>query len=370
VGHDLTLGQRLAVAAGALGAASLTYHLVENPARGLARLREAPWRAIVAGAATTSVAAGVCLIAVPVIGRRVDALRPTYQARQLVPGPFDLGRLPAVVAESVTAPAVPSNLVPSLDRAAADVPSIYHEGCSATALDTEVRTPCFYGDLSSPTTVVLYGDSHAGHWFPALEAIAQQRRWRLAVVTKGACTGADQLTYLAQLKRDFTECQVWRQAAWQRIRALRPAAIVMASLINDRLPAAEAGEADRLWTPAWMRSVDALGATGAKLFYLNDTPTYGHFMPDCLATHLASPRFCAEKAAQVIREPARRREIIQAMRGRGVTVIDPLPWLCTATDCPVVIGNVLVYRDAHHLTTEYSRLLAPLLARQLTLDGA
>jgi hypothetical protein len=30
-----------------------------------------------------------------------------------------------------------------------------------------------------------------------------------------------------------------------------------------------------------------------------------------------------------------------------------------------VIGNILVYRDQHHVTTAYSRLLAPLLAEAL-----
>jgi hypothetical protein len=33
---------------------------------------------------------------------------------------------------------------------------------------------------------------------------------------------------------------------------------------------------------------------------------------------------------------------------------------------PAVIGNILVYRDQHHITTAYSRLLAPLLAARLS----
>ena len=53
VGYDLAWWQNLAVAAGAFGAAALTYGLVENPARGLRKLRQTPWRAIVAGAAMT-----------------------------------------------------------------------------------------------------------------------------------------------------------------------------------------------------------------------------------------------------------------------------------------------------------------------------
>ena len=40
---------------------------------------------------------------------------------------------------------------------------------------------------------------------------------------------ADVLIYLDTLKRNFTECRTWRDAAFRRIRALRPAMVVMAS---------------------------------------------------------------------------------------------------------------------------------------------
>lgn len=33
--------------------------------------------------------------------------------------------------------------------------------------------------------------------------------------------------------------------------------------------------------------------------------------------------------------------------------------------CPPVIGNVVVYRDAHHMTATYSATLAPALSRRL-----
>ena len=53
----------------------------------------------------------------------------------------------------------------------------------------------------------------------------------------------------------------------------------------------------------------------------------------------------------------------------GVTVIDPLPWMCLDTKCPIVIGNVLVYRDNHHITQPFSRLVAPMLDAQLPALG-
>jgi hypothetical protein len=49
----------------------------------------------------------------------------------------------------------------------------------------------------------------------------------------------------------------------------------------------------------------------------------------------------------------------------GVQVVDPLPWLCTPQTCPVIVGNLLVYRDDSHLSTPYSALLAPFIGAQL-----
>ena len=54
----------------------------------------------------------------------------------------------------------------------------------------------------------------------------------------------------------------------------------------------------------------------------------------------------------------------QVARANGVTVIEPIPWFCTDV-CPVVVGNILVWKDNSHLTTKYAALLTPLLEARL-----
>lgn len=41
--------------------------------------------------------------------------------------------------------------------------------------------------------------------------------------------------------------------------------------------------------------------------------------------------------------------------------VDPTPWLCTDTTCPVVIGDRLVYFDEDHLSPPFARSLTPQL---------
>ena len=49
-----------------------------------------------------------------------------------------------------------------------------------------------------------------------------------------------------------------------------------------------------------------------------------------------------------------------------IAVVDPHRWLCIdvdtdATLCPAVIGDMLVYRDGHHLTATAAMWLADLV---------
>ena len=363
-GRPLGTGENVLVALGALVLAALTYALVENPVRHLAALRDRPWRGLGAGAAVSVLAAGLCVL----IGFAYThaAGTSTYRAPVLQPTTFDVRDLPRTIAGSVDLPAVPGNLTPRLDRVAQDKPRFYREGCSGDFDDAEVKKPCAYGDLTSSTTVVLFGDSHAGHWFPALEAAALQRHWRLVVVTKSACTAADGIIYLEQLKREFSECGQWRRAAWRYTRSLRPAMIVVASTYpsNDLLDVT--GTQDEAWAAAWQRSIRRLSAPGTEVFFVNDTPWQAGSAPDCLSAHMDEPSACVRNRIAAVNLPERRKLIEDVVRAEGASIIDPAPWFCTATRCPSVIGNILVYRDQHHITTAYSRLLAPLLAASLS----
>jgi hypothetical protein len=42
------------------------------------------------------------------------------------------------------------------------------------------------------------------------------------------------------------------------------------------------------------------------------------------------------------------------------------PWLCDATTCPVVVDNLLVYKDSSHITVPYATYLAPLIDNEMS----
>jgi hypothetical protein len=111
----------------------------------------------------------------------------------------------------------------------------------------------------------------------------------------------------------------------------------------------------------WERSAQKLARTGAKLYLIEDSPYQPGDTTECLSVHPDDPRACMSTAGTALPNPNRRRAVSAALDALGVTIIDPVPWFCTARDCPVIVGNVLVYRDQSHITATYARMLGPLL---------
>ena len=79
---------------------------------------------------------------------------------------------------------------PEPRAAAQDWPRNYTDGCHADRPET-ASGECVYGNPDAARTVVLFGDSHAMQYFPALENIAKKRDWRLVPLTKSGCAPPD-----------------------------------------------------------------------------------------------------------------------------------------------------------------------------------
>ena len=134
----------------------------------------------------------------------------------------------AAAARSAGFRTVAKNLVPSLANAAGDLPVSYSDGCHLDFGTTE-SPPCVYGDPNSTTTAILFGDSHAAQWLPALQRIAQANDWRLVSLTKSGCPPVPVTVWNAPLNRPYRECNQWRQNSLQRIEDEQPAYVFVAA---------------------------------------------------------------------------------------------------------------------------------------------
>ncbi|MFF5293424.1 acyltransferase family protein [Paractinoplanes globisporus] len=354
------IGNGVAKALLALVLAGATYRWVENPLRHRRALRAKAWRGLSLGAALSATVAAVAVLlallphAVPAGARRADlrrTLATSSHAEQ------DLTR--AIDAARRMGP-LPANLTPALTKAARDRPKVWTGGCHADVPVTTAPEGCFYGDPAGTRTVVLYGDSHAAQWFPAMERLATDRHWRLVELTKSSCSAADLPLWHDTLKREYTECTAFHRSALARIGRLHPSLVVVGSSFNYR-PAHPEADLSAQWRAAWDRTFAQLSAGGARVTAIADTPYMGGSVPECLAepANAGHAAHCTRSLRSTVRGPE-QRAVVLAHAG----VIDPTAWFCTDA-CPAVIGNLLVYRDSNHMTTTYALALAPLLGARL-----
>ena len=254
---------------------------------------------------------------------------------------------------------LPAGVRPALASAAADEDRPTRDACVSAQISVVPRG-CVYGDPKGRTTVVLTGDSHAAHWFPAVDRIARANGWRLVVFIKLSCRPMDMATYSYWLRREYTECPVWQKALTKRILQLKPSLVIVGS-VGD-------GENARAVDPDPVHQGQAMARTiktwRSRVAVIVDTPLPHFNVPSCLSGHRADVRAC-EKPRSVALGPNHGVVESTAARLAGATLVDLTPWVCPWETCPVVLNGMIVYRDTHHLTATFAASLAPALKAAL-----
>jgi len=341
----LPLWATLLIAVVCVPVAWLLYRFVEDPVRKAPVLTRARARLTLTGAAVGSVA---CLA--------------------LATGAYALADNRALNAERAAAETVivdsprgtdyvPDNLAPELREARESLPEIYDDGCNRGTGVTDAEG-CVYGDPDAPR-IVLFGDSHAAHWFPAVEGFAAAAGYAVEVHTKSSCPAAD-IDTLRQ-GSPYPECPEWRDAVIERINDSQPVMVLIASFADAEL-APDVDDTPAMWDAALGRTLDALDAPTAVLA---DTPDMLEDPAPCLSANLANAEACGQPRDRALDGPAREAEI-SATASRGIALLDLNEYLCDDEWCPPIIGNTLVYRDSHHMTAEISADLADVLGEAVS----
>ncbi len=275
-----------------------------------------------------------------------------------------MAQISASIERSVGPAPVPSNLDPPLEEAHGDRARPFNDGCFNGFADSGLHR-CIYGWEGARARVVLYGDSHATAWFPALEPVADARGWELFVPTKATCPPITAEVWSPNFGRSYRECDTWRAAVLDRIAAERPMLVIL-GMNRAYGPAYRLQEYGPEWLIGLADTVARVRSTGARVVVLGPTPHQGGDVPDCLSEHLDDDRACAppvDRAVDAGGIPAERKAVVDA----GGDYLDVTPFFCVPTGCPVIVGNLLVWRDQNHVTTSYAGWLAQVLGAQLDL---
>jgi hypothetical protein len=235
--------------------------------------------------------------------------------------------------------------------ASGDHPETYFNGCHVRH-SPEVRV-CPYGPEDGAHTIAIVGDSHSAQWLPAFQAIAEDFDFRVLSVTHSACRFD---AWLPSDTTDRAQCAQWNRDVIPRLRDLKPDVVFTLGSYGwggrDRL---NAGQIEQ-----WRR----LDGIGIPVIAVRDNPWYRFELPPCVVAYGSQARRCGGDRAQLgLTQP------VPIPAGytvpRNVHPLDLTDLYCEATFCPPVIGNIMVYRDEHHITATYARTMGPFMAQAI-----
>jgi peptidoglycan/LPS O-acetylase OafA/YrhL len=354
----LSVAAGIAVVAVSWLPTAATHRWIEDPVRLSRALTRRPNRALAIGLGCMAigVSAGVLLTDLqPTLGTAPlsevkgaaalpDQPRPQQRADAVRPNPF---------------------------RARADRSRMYYEGCLVGISGTNSNR-CLYGDPHGKHTLILFGDSHALQYAPALEELAETQHWRLIVLTKAECTPGEVPIRSMVADREYSQCDAWREESLRRIEMGASSTVVVMSGDTVYTPYGSDGEelsgeaaADEM-EAGYVATLTRIHRAGLRTVVIKDTPVSTSDVPGCVSEKLQHLDSCA---FPLVHDKSKEFDARAAEAAPDTHLIDVTPEICPSGLCRAVIGNALVYRDKSHLTATYARTLAPSIERDLRRAG-
>lgn len=244
----------------------------------------------------------------------------------------------------------------------------YTDGCHRSLKSTNAK-PCYYGDLNSNTLVVLWGDSHAGHWFLPFEEAAIENHWKIAYYTKSACSVMDPTATNLEVSES---CKQWQQESQRRIIASKPNLVVIGGrwqrpswlVVADgdpsqRVSGLRVGDTEA--AVGLRKTTVALNDAKIETVLLEDNPLPPGNIPRCVAKNGLTSTACDWPIPSTL-------GVTEEAAARGlpyVHVVNLNEYLCPNGKCKAIVNGSITIRDDHHLSEPFARTLAGPLGKDL-----
>jgi peptidoglycan/LPS O-acetylase OafA/YrhL len=361
--HPLDRSDKLSIIAATVVLAALTKVLVED------RFREARFRTPLVKP-FVAMLVGMALVVGMAIGlnrwfeHRQDVARqqlanavgsddPCFGAQSLSPAGRDCER-------TTSGPVVPA---PGL--AIDDKSDAYRDHCWEWIPYDGIRT-CSYGDEKSDVSIALVGNSHAGHWLPALQGVAQEHGWHITTILASECT-ATRTPVEFDTEEKTQGCLEWGQRVLDLTADGDFDLVVTSERSGREAVAAGGGDSRPYWQEGFGEFLQDWADQGQRVAVVHDTPFPASTKvnpPDCIAEHEDDLTVCSGARDDWVPDDP----LYAAARGLDdplVSLIDLTDFICTPTRCDGAVGGVLAYFDGSHISATFSATLSPFLGREL-----
>jgi peptidoglycan/LPS O-acetylase OafA/YrhL len=262
-------------------------------------------------------------------------------------------------------------VVPALLIAGKDKSAAYKNKCFVETPLTD-RLTCTFGH--GPTRVALVGNSHAGHWLPALQRLADERGWTVTTYLISVCNVSDAETYFPT-KALRHACSDYSRWVFDQTKGHAYDLIITSERQSSRIPGTNWATVEAEGAKGYRSYLRRWAASGAHVVVIKDLhapPKKLGRVPDCLAAHEHDWSACDwSYTPKVPKNPQSYRWVDPLARAARelhdprVDVVSVDDLLCPADTCRPVVGGVVVFFDASHLTATYARSLAPVLGDRI-----
>lgn len=301
----------------------------------------------------------------------------------------------------VNAP-VPENMpiVPPLEDFHALLPQTQPDGCQiGFDSDALILTKnfnrsdeeCAYGDVNSDKTIYVIGGSHSEHYIPALDIVGRNRHVKMIPLLKMGCPVNAKITRVNG--EEYPSCLSWSEKVVDYIKKNPPTEGIF---MTGTRPTSIAGGGPEQVPQEYKDLVQSFTDQGIHSWLMRDNPWQTtdegapRDMRACVAEMMEGKQGEVAENADFpgLANPGRPNfdEVlainaecgqsvwdsllpvdpsIEAYKGMDVTLMDLTAAVCREDWCPSIIGNMAVYRDAHHFNNIFAETLAPEIEAQM-----
>lgn len=253
-----------------------------------------------------------------------------------------------------------SSIIPGPLDVYSSLPESYSIGCHVSGDDPKPQT-CIFNKEGKNGTIYLVGGSHAAHWLPALQTLITDLDLKIYTSTKSSCTFANPKdSFINEI--GFNEsCKKWNETIIKEIIETAPDLVVA---IGTRT-LVKGEKVEEIIPNAYISNFKILKENNIQVLAIRDTPNMGIHIPACIHKFNYQESDCQQQRNKHLDDLAFMKYKNQV--SDWLYIADPMKYFCSTTTCNSVKDNIMIYRDAHHLTVEYSKLLGPWMREQLEI---
>lgn len=216
-----------------------------------------------------------------------------------------------------------------------------------------LESHCAFGDLRrEQAEVLLFGDSHAHHFKPFLDTLTARANLKSVYHVEGGCDSVD---LAISGGSDASACQRRNQQFLNM--AGRFKYVVLASSWSYL------GK-EAVFKKKMMMAVQSIIAAHAIPIVFKDNPSTDEDLSQCILFQKRGwsglDKNCSLSKEAVNVRHASIDQVIDAIQViyPSMLIVDPKKIMCDSVRCITYIGNTALYKDANHLNTKASMLLA------------